>query len=933
MSLKHVLEIFIASPGDADVAAKRLEQAVVEWSDELEDVWQVRFKPKHWKGSASRGWDPDGAQGCIDHDVAGDARLVVGVFRGGLGSPWTQPSTGVDYPSGTVYELRNALSRGLPTLVFVARDGADVDGAGPVTRSPELKAGLKELADDGFKCDEWPDLESLAGMLRKSLTHHLKTGLIKVEPLEPLEGGSRLPVTNRDVVGFGQPVDYQPREAVEAAALAHWSGGTADGGRGADRGAPDDAAPGGIGGGGWGEGADAVPAGSGGVRPVTLVSLVGDGGLGKSFVARRFLRDALDPLKGYVADLVVWANGAAPQAVVSAYAEAAEAWGLPVPEEGVGDPAERRARLLLSQLATAAFPWLVVLDDADLPALDKAKLLPPDSPVGRVLATTRRREAVLGRLGAVVEVGLFTPVEAAGLVRASAWGPLAGAADADVAALGEAVGWHPLALGVAVATIEAGHSTVAAWLEAFRAEPLGDALAGPDPHGYPLALDQVWRVALAQAAEGLPAGVAERAAVLAAVLNPAGHPAWLWNHPKIEAWIAGGEPAGEPGGGAKLRRRLGGLPEALARLAERSMVSFDAAPWPKPTVRMHKLAGWAVHKQWLAEDKPARQESLAALRTLLLEALAESQPENVPDAAQNAANAVHLATTSADTTATPAAEAAAAANYRRALSSVRRLGELGRPAEATADQFQALLEDELRVLGADHPDTITTRSNLAFWLGRFGRPAEAAAQFQTLLQDQLRVLGADHPDTLATRSNLASSLGLSGLAAEAVVLFRALLEDKVRLLGSYHPDTLTTRSNLAFWLGESGQPVEAAAQFRALLQDRQCALGADHPDTLDTRSNLAASLGESGRAAGAAARFQALLQDQVRVLGPYHLATLRTRNNLADSLGQSGRVAEAVEELRGLLDDCVRILGDGHPLTGDVRGNLNYWEGRSGSGN
>ncbi|MDR2253126.1 MAG: tetratricopeptide repeat protein, partial [Bifidobacteriaceae bacterium] len=835
MSMNHNPKIFIASPSDADTAANRLFEAINEWNRETGDAWRVRFEPAHWKEAPSRSWDADGAQGCIDKDVAGKARLVVSVFRDRLGSSWTKPSTGVRYPSGTVYELNEAKRLGLPALVFVAREGADVDGAGPVKRKRKLKAGLKKLAADGFKCDEWSDLKGLAGKLRGSLSHHLKARLIKVASLEPLPGGSPPPVVNRDVAGFRQPVDYQPREAVEAAALAHWTGG------------------------GRGEEADAVPAGgaggSCGVRPVTLVSLVGDGGLGKSFVARRFLRDALNPLKGYPADLVVWANGAAPQAVVSAYAEAAEVWGLPVPQEGVGDPAERRARLLLSQLATAAFPWLVVLDDADVPALEAAGLLPPDSPVGRVLATTRRREAVLGRLGAVVDVGVFTPVEAAGLVRASTWGPLADADNTDVAALGVAVGWHPLALGVAVATIEAGHSTVAAWLEAFRADPLGQALAGPAPHGYPLALDQVWRVALAQAAEGLPAGVAERAAVLAAVLSPAGHPAWLWNHPQVEAWITGGQPAGEPGvgggqpggepggGGGELRRRLGGLPEALARLAERSMVSLDAAPWPKTIIRMHKLAGWAVLKQWLGADQPpgttpsqpaTRQGSLAALRTLLLEALADSQPDNVPDAALNAANAVHLATASADTTATPAAEA----NYRRASSSVEWLGELGRPGEAAA-ACETLLDTVRARLGPDHPATLGTRNNLARWLGESGRWDEAAAQFEALLEDRLRVLGADHPDTLTTRNNLAFWLGESGRAAEAVELFQALLQDQLRVLGADHPATLTTRNNLAAYLGKSGRAAEAAELFQTLLQDQLRVLGADHPDTLTTRNNLA----------------------------------------------------------------------------------------------
>jgi hypothetical protein len=63
----------------------------------------------------------------------------------------------------------------------------------------------------------------------------------------------------------------------------------------------------------------------------------------------------------------------------------------------------------------------------------------------------------------------------------------------------------------------------------------------------------------------------------------------------------------------------------------------------------------------------------------------------------------------------------------------------------------------------------------------------------------LRVLGADHPDTLATRNNLASSRGVAGDAAGATAAFEALLADMVRVHGPDHPNTLATRNNLAGW--------------------------------------------------------------------------------------------------------------------------------------
>jgi hypothetical protein len=75
---------------------------------------------------------------------------------------------------------------------------------------------------------------------------------------------------------------------------------------------------------------------------------------------------------------------------------------------------------------------------------------------------------------------------------------------------------------------------------------------------------------------------------------------------------------------------------------------------------------------------------------------------------------------------------------------------------AARDQYAALLPVQERVLGAEHPDTLTTRANLARWTGQAGDAAAARDQYAALLPVQERVLGAEHPDTLTTRTNLDS---------------------------------------------------------------------------------------------------------------------------------------------------------------------------------
>jgi hypothetical protein len=62
-----------------------------------------------------------------------------------------------------------------------------------------------------------------------------------------------------------------------------------------------------------------------------------------------------------------------------------------------------------------------------------------------------------------------------------------------------------------------------------------------------------------------------------------------------------------------------------------------------------------------------------------------------------------------------------------------------------------------RVLGADHPNTLQSRNNLAAAYLNAGRVAEAIPLFERTMADMERVLGADHPDTLQSRNNLAAA--------------------------------------------------------------------------------------------------------------------------------------------------------------------------------
>lgn len=69
--------------------------------------------------------------------------------------------------------------------------------------------------------------------------------------------------------------------------------------------------------------------------------------------------------------------------------------------------------------------------------------------------------------------------------------------------------------------------------------------------------------------------------------------------------------------------------------------------------------------------------------------------------------------------------------------------------------------------GDEHPDTLSSRNNLAEVLAGLGRLEDAEAEHRAVLQVQRRVMGEEHPDTLTSRNNLAGVLGDLGRPEEA----------------------------------------------------------------------------------------------------------------------------------------------------------------------
>src|SRR5713101_845463 len=240
------------------------------------------------------------------------------------------------------------------------------------------------------------------------------------------------------------------------------------------------------------------------------------------------------------------------------------------------------------------------------------------------------------------------------------------------------------------------------------------------------------------------------------------------------------------------------------------------------------------------------------------------------------------------------------------------LDDSGHYAEAEKLEREAL-DISRRVLGPEHPDTLMLMSNLGNTLWQEGHYREAEKLNRETLGIQRRVLGPEHPGTLRSMNNLATDLDDSDPEAEK--LFRETLDIKRRVLGPEHPDTLLAMSNLAYVLGDKGRYAEAEKLHRETVDLRRRVLGPEHPDILKSMTNLAIVLSREGRNAEAEKLEREELDISRRVLGPEHKGTLTSMDNLAVVLSREGRNAEAEKLEREALDISRRVLGAEHPQT------------------
>ncbi|MFE9482865.1 NB-ARC domain-containing protein [Streptomyces spororaveus] len=705
----------------------------------------------------------------------------------------------------------------------------------------------------------------------------------------------------------------------------------------------------------------------------------GTGGVGKTQLAAHYARTAWEA--GEV-DLLMWINATSREAITTAYARA----GAQVAGADPSDP-EQAIDQLLTWLQTSERRWLIVLDDlADPGALHG--LWPPSQRRGRVLVTTRRRDAALSGPGRRrIDIGLFTAGESVDYLTAKLASAQRADEPAQIAALAEDLGHLPLALAQAVTyLIDLGLSCAEYRTRlADRTRELADVVPerGQLPDGHHDIIAATWSLSIERANALRPRGLALPVLELASVLDPNGIPTEVLTAPPVLNSLAITRRAM-----VLKRRERKRVPrvvteqeaaDALSCLHRLSLVDFVPGAHHE-TVRVHHLVQRATREALMrnvSADDDAGGQELGVLMVQInaetaAEALEHVWPVEERDDTLMAALQAN-AKAAADHIPVTAAQGVDASHFRLGL----RLGAAGHAAEAR-DHFEQLLAGLSIGAGrtgrpgrGEDIEHLFVRHGIAWWQMEAGDPAGAATAFQQLLADKVDVLGADHPSTFATRYGLARALGESGDPAAAASAFEALLADRlealtyrtrsfslrrtvrsarraedrqtaVRLeassgatdrspgaLPQWEPPAPSARYGLAWWRGMAGDPAGAACALEELLAEQADLLPAFDPLLLATRHAFAHWKAEAGDPRRAILLLAELLTDQTEILGPEHPQTLATRHTLARWKGEVGDRVRAVVLLTELLADQTGILGPEHPQTLATRRTLAHWQSRT----
>jgi eukaryotic-like serine/threonine-protein kinase len=229
--------------------------------------------------------------------------------------------------------------------------------------------------------------------------------------------------------------------------------------------------------------------------------------------------------------------------------------------------------------------------------------------------------------------------------------------------------------------------------------------------------------------------------------------------------------------------------------------------------------------------------------------------------------------------------------------------------------YRETLETRQRVLGKEHPQTLDSLLDIGVLKLHQAEYDQAEDYFQQALQGRRAALGDEHPETLTAINNLGVLMRRMGRMEDAKRYYAEALEGRKRLLGNDHPDTLMSLNNQAVLHQSLGELISAEAYYREALEGYRRIGGKSHPQTLNTVHNIGVLRHLRDDSEAAKRYLRQALEGRIKTLGKTHHLTLVSKSSLAQVLRKDNRPEEALELTTQVLELRREQHGDRHPQT------------------
>ncbi len=212
------------------------------------------------------------------------------------------------------------------------------------------------------------------------------------------------------------------------------------------------------------------------------------------------------------------------------------------------------------------------------------------------------------------------------------------------------------------------------------------------------------------------------------------------------------------------------------------------------------------------------------------------------------------------------------------------------------------IQRRVRVLGAQHSETLGSRTNLAYVLNEMGDADGSVREVQAVYDTAMQEYGPTYSETLTAKNTLVLALRGAQRWDEAIQQARELIELR-KAAPKENGLTLMIATNNLGWVLEGKGDLEQAEQ--AYSESLRIAADnglSDLPDSLSSGHNLARIFLREKRFSEAAEQAQKILVARKRVLPPNHPYILASSAILIESLIELGSFEESQQLLGELLE-------------------------------